>query len=46
MATTTVKADGTFRANFGVSPGTYRARISPPASSGLLDGKSATLNVS
>ena len=46
VATTTVKADGTFRANFGVSPGTYRARISPPASSGLLDGKSATLNVS
>jgi hypothetical protein len=45
VATTTVKADGTFRANFGVSPGTYRARISPPASSGLLDGKSATLNV-
>jgi hypothetical protein len=46
VATTTVNADGTFRANFAVSAGTYRARISPSASSGLLDGTSGTLNVS
>jgi stage II sporulation protein D len=46
VATATVTADGTFRANFNVTPGTYRARISAPASSGLLDGKSATLAVS
>ena len=46
VATTTVRADGTFRANFAVSAGTYRARISSPASSGLLDGKSGTLTVS
>ena len=46
VATTTVNADGTFRANFEVTSGTYRARISPPASSGLLAGTSGTLNVS
>jgi nitrogen fixation protein FixH len=46
VATATVKADGTFRAEFNVTPGTYRARISTPAGSGLLGGKSATLTVS
>jgi stage II sporulation protein D len=46
VATTTVTAEGTFRANFNVTPGTYRARISPPASSGLLSSTSQTLTVS
>ena len=46
VATTAVAADGTFRANFNVTPGTYRAVVDAPASSGLLDGKSASLNVS
>jgi hypothetical protein len=41
-----VNADGTFRANFAVSAGTYRARIATPSNSGLLDGRSAKLNVS
>ena len=42
----TVKDDGTFRANFEVKPGTYRAKIVPPSGSGLLTGKSPTLTVS
>jgi SpoIID/LytB domain protein len=46
VVTTTVNAEGAFRANFNVTPGTYRARISPPGSTGLLRGKSPTLNVS
>lgn len=46
VATTAVAADGTFRANFNVTPGTYRAVVNAPSSSGLLDGKSASLNVS
>jgi SpoIID/LytB domain protein len=46
VATTTVNADGAFRANFNVTAGTYRARISPPGSTGLLPGKSPTLTLS
>jgi stage II sporulation protein D len=46
VATTTVTAEGTFRANFNVTPGTYRARISPPSGSGLLAGTSQALTVS
>jgi SpoIID/LytB domain protein len=46
VATTTVRADGTFRANFNVTPGTYRAQISPPSGSGLLSGTSPALTVS
>jgi stage II sporulation protein D len=46
VATATVNSEGRFRANFNVKPGTYRARISPPASTGLLAGKSPTLTVS
>lgn len=45
-ATTTVTAEGTFRANFNVTPGTYRAQIAPPAGSGLLTGTSPALTVS
>lgn len=46
VATTTVTAEGTFRANFNVTPGTYRAHISPPSASGLLSGTSQRLTVS
>ena len=46
VATATVNAEGAFRANFNVTAGAYRALISPPASSGLLAGKSPMLNVS
>jgi stage II sporulation protein D len=46
VATTTVNADGAFRANFNVTPGTYRARIVPPSGSGLLTGTSPALAVS
>jgi hypothetical protein len=46
VASTTVNAEGGFRANFNVTPGTYRARISPPAATGLLPGKTPVLNVS
>jgi stage II sporulation protein D len=46
VATTTVTAEGTFRANFNVTPGNYRAQISPPSGSGLLPGTSQTLTVS
>jgi stage II sporulation protein D len=45
VATTTVKGDGTFRANFNVTPGSYRARVVPPSGSGLLTGTSPTLAV-
>jgi SpoIID/LytB domain protein len=46
VATTTVTAEGTFRANFNVTPGTYRAGISPSSGSGLLPGTSQMLTVS
>jgi stage II sporulation protein D len=46
VATTTVTAEGTFRANFNVTPGTYRAQIVPPSGSGLLTGTTQTLTVS
>jgi stage II sporulation protein D len=45
MATATVRSDGTWRASFDVVEGTYRARISPPASSGLIAGYSPPLVV-
>jgi hypothetical protein len=46
VATTTVDAEGAFRANFDVTPGRYRARVVPPFGSGLLAGTSPALNVS
>jgi SpoIID/LytB domain protein len=45
VATATVQADGKWRANFHVVEGVYRARISPPASSGLVTGYSPPLTV-
>jgi stage II sporulation protein D len=45
VATTTIRSDGTFRANFKVVAGDYRARVSPPASSGLVTGYSPVLHV-
>jgi hypothetical protein len=45
VATTTVRSDGSFRANFNVVPGTYRARVVPPSSSGLVTGTSPRLTV-
>ncbi len=41
VATATVKDDGSWRAEFNAIEGTYRARVSPPASSGLVRGISA-----
>jgi len=41
VATATVKGDGSWRAEFNAIEGTYRARVSPPASSGLVRGISA-----
>ena len=46
VATTAVREDGSFRANFNVTAGTYRAKISPSSGSGLLPGTSPTLTVS
>ena len=40
VATATIRADGTFRANFNVIAGNYRARVIPPTSSGLVAGYS------
>jgi stage II sporulation protein D len=45
VATATVTAEGTFRANFNATPGTYRAQISPPPGTGLLSGKTPTLSI-
>jgi stage II sporulation protein D len=43
--TATVQSDGRWRADFHVVAGVYRARISPPASSGLVTGYSPPLSV-
>jgi len=46
VATATVKSDGSFRAAFNVRAGRdYRARITPPATSGLVRGVSPELHV-
>jgi len=45
VATTTIRADGMFRANFNVVAGDYRARVVPPASTGLVPGYSPILHV-
>jgi stage II sporulation protein D len=45
VAHTTVAADGTFRADFAVHEGVYRARVVPPASTGLVTGYSPVLHV-
>ena len=41
VATATIKGDGTWRADFNAIEGSYRARVSPPASTGLVQGISA-----
>jgi stage II sporulation protein D len=45
VATTTIRSDGTFRANFNVVAGDYRARVRPAASTGLVAGYSPVLHV-
>jgi hypothetical protein len=46
VARATVKSDGSFRAAFDVRSGRdYRARITPPATSGLVSGTSPELHV-
>jgi stage II sporulation protein D len=40
VATTTVRDDGSWRAEFHAIEGTYRARINPAASTGLVQGTS------
>jgi SpoIID/LytB domain protein len=44
-ASAVVRSDGTWKAKFTVRAGVYRARISPPAGSGLLPGVSPELVV-
>jgi stage II sporulation protein D len=45
VATARVSRAGNWRAGFAVRGGVYRARISPPAATGLVRGTSATLTV-
>ncbi|MEO8289547.1 MAG: SpoIID/LytB domain-containing protein [Gaiellaceae bacterium] len=47
VGSATVRSDGTgtWRANFNVVEGTYRARITPPSGSGLIPGVSPPLTV-
>jgi hypothetical protein len=45
VATATIRADGTFRANFNVVAGDYRARVVPPSSTGLVTGYSPLLHI-
>jgi hypothetical protein len=40
-----VQSDGNWRAEFHVVEGVYRARIRPPASTGLVTGYSPPLTV-
>jgi SpoIID/LytB domain protein len=45
VATATIQADGSFRAVFAVQEAKYRAKVSPPASTGLVTGWSPVLQV-
>jgi stage II sporulation protein D len=45
VATATIQGDGSFKAVFGVTNGFYRARVVPPASTGLVTGFSPKLKV-
>jgi SpoIID/LytB domain protein len=45
VATATIQGDGTFKAVFGVTNGYYRAKVVPPASTGLVTGFSPKLRV-
>jgi hypothetical protein len=44
VATAAIGSDGMWQAHFNAVPGTYRARVSPPASFGLVHGVSPVLN--
>jgi len=44
VGTATVQSDGSWHASFDAVPGTYRARLTPPASTGLVPGVSAVYN--
>jgi hypothetical protein len=44
VGTATVQSDGRWHAHFDAVSGTYRARLTPPASSGLVPGISPVLN--
>ncbi len=44
VGTAAVQSDGTWHAHFKAVAGTYRARLAPPASSGLVPGVSPVLN--
>lgn len=45
VASTTIQGDGSFKAVFDVKEATYRARVVPPAGSGLVTGFSPPLQV-
>jgi stage II sporulation protein D len=45
VTSTTIRADGTFRAAFNVVAGDYRAKVVPPSSTGLVAGYSPVLHV-
>jgi SpoIID/LytB domain protein len=45
VGTTTIDSAGAFRAVFNVQEGTYRAKVVPPASTGLVTGWSPVLQV-
>jgi SpoIID/LytB domain protein len=45
VTSTTIQGDGTFKAVFDVKEATYRARVVPPASTGLVKGFSPPLRV-
>ncbi len=45
VSTATIQADGSFKAVFNVTNGFYRAKVVPPASTGLVTGYSPRLKV-
>ena len=45
VASTTIQGDGSFKAVFDVKEATYRAKVVPPASTGLVRGFSPPLRV-
>jgi hypothetical protein len=45
VATGTIQGDGTFKATFAVQEATYRAKVVPPTSTGLVTGFSPSLDV-
>jgi hypothetical protein len=44
VGTATVQSDGRWHASFNAVSGTYRARLTPPAATGLVPGVSPVLN--